>query len=170
MVGRCGLSPWGLTWDHQPKPHQLDHPAKNTIFSQLPTSNIKTYCWHELFPPSVDHSGQPARQPAQRNRPCGTFHKKCSAGFSFTSFGIFLFLCGTFERSLQVSWCCLNCSSPGAHSSPVGRPGLPALFFLYICSKNGNVCEGTCSLIPMLKNTGVMLKVIVLISWSGRRV
>ena len=89
MVGRCGLSPWGLTWDHQPKPHQLDHPEKNTIFSQLPTSNIKTYCWHELFPPSVDHSGQPARQPAQRNRPCGTFHKKCSAGFSFTSFGIF---------------------------------------------------------------------------------
>ena len=89
MVGRCGLSPWGLTWDHQPKPHQLDHPAKNTIFLQVPTSNFKTYCWHELFPPSVDHSGQPARQPAQRNRPCGTFHKKCSAGFSFTSFGIF---------------------------------------------------------------------------------
>ena len=43
---------------------------------------------------------------------------------------LFLFLRGTFERSLQVSWCCLNCSSPGAHSSPAGRPGLPALFFI----------------------------------------
>ena len=80
MVGRCGLSPWGLTWDHQPKPHQLDHPAKNTIFLQVPTSNFKTYRWHELFPPSVDHSGQPARQPAQRNRPCGTFQKNAQPG------------------------------------------------------------------------------------------
>ena len=103
---------------------------KNTIFLQLPTSNIKTYCWHELFPPSVDHSGQPARQPAQRNRPCGTFQKNAQPGSLLLLLVFFLFLRGTFERSLQVSWCCLNCSSPGAHSSPIGRPGLPTLFFI----------------------------------------
>ena len=131
MVGRCGLSPWGLTWDHQPKPHQLDHPEKKTLFSrncqlQISKHIVDANCSHHLSTIPANPLGSPLKETAL----AVPFIKMLSRVLFYFFWYLFLFLRCTFERSLQVSWCCLNCSSPGAHSSPAGRPGLPALFFI----------------------------------------
>ena len=136
MVGRCGLSPWGLTWDHQPKPHQLDHPGKKHYF--LASANFKfqniSLTWTV---PTICRPFRPTRSAARSKKPPLRYlSEKCSAGFSFTSFGIFFCFfvvpSNVVCKYLGVVWIVLLLGPIQAQS--VGQ-GCLHCFFIYLLEK-----------------------------------